>query len=43
MADTDRRIAALIAGEIDARPEQAAAAIKLLDEGSTVPFVARYS
>jgi len=42
MADTDRRIAALIAAEIDARPEQAAAAIKLLDEGSTVPFVARY-
>jgi len=42
MADTDRRIAALIAAEINARPEQAAAAIGLLDEGSTVPFVARY-
>ncbi len=40
-ANTDR-IAALIAAEIQARPEQASAAIALLDEGSTVPFVARY-
>ena len=36
------RIAAIIAAEIGARPEQAAAAIGLLDEGATVPFVARY-
>ncbi|WP_254025767.1 Tex family protein [Mesorhizobium ventifaucium] len=36
------RIAAIIAAEIAARPEQAAAAIGLLDEGATVPFVARY-
>ncbi|MCF6098683.1 Tex family protein [Mesorhizobium muleiense] len=36
------RIAAIIAAEITARPEQAAAAIGLLDEGATVPFVARY-
>jgi uncharacterized protein len=42
MADTDRRIAALIAAEIGAKPEQAGAAIKLIDEGSTVPFIARY-
>jgi uncharacterized protein len=42
MPDTHRRIAALIAAEIGARPEQAGAAIALLDEGSTVPFVARY-
>ena len=42
MADTDRRIAARIAAEISARPEQAAAAIAMIDEGSTVPFIARY-
>ncbi|MFK4823659.1 Tex family protein [Paenochrobactrum sp. BZR 588] len=42
MADDIKRIAPLIATEINARPEQAAAAIQLLDEGSTVPFVARY-
>jgi protein Tex len=37
-----KRIAAIIAAEIGAKPEQAAAAIGLLDEGATVPFVARY-
>ena len=37
-----KRIAAIIAAEINARPEQAEAAIGLLDEGSTVPFIARY-
>ncbi|MDE3177352.1 MAG: RNA-binding transcriptional accessory protein [Pseudomonadota bacterium] len=42
MADNNRRIAALIAAEIGAKPEQAAAAIGLIDEGSTVPFIARY-
>ena len=42
MAENTRRIAALIAAEIGARPEQAAAAIGLIDEGSTVPFIARY-
>ncbi len=31
-----------IATEIAARPEQVAAAIALLDEGATVPFIARY-
>lgn len=36
------RIARLIATEIDARPEQANAAIELLDGGATVPFIARY-
>ncbi|WP_319824661.1 Tex family protein [Thalassovita sp.] len=38
----ERRIPILIASEISARPEQVQAAIKLLDEGATVPFVARY-
>ncbi|WP_287304909.1 Tex-like N-terminal domain-containing protein, partial [Mesorhizobium sp.] len=42
MAPEIKRIAAIIAAEITARPEQAAAAIGLLDEGATVPFVARY-
>jgi protein Tex len=31
-----------IATELQARPEQVAAAVQLLDEGSTVPFIARY-
>ncbi|MDO8348573.1 MAG: Tex family protein [Rugosibacter sp.] len=31
-----------IATELDARPVQVAAAIQLLDEGATVPFIARY-
>ncbi|MHA6686452.1 Tex family protein [Mesorhizobium sp. A556] len=42
MATDIKRIAAIIATEINARAEQAAAAIGLLDEGATVPFVARY-
>ena len=37
-----KRIATLITAEVGARPEQAAAAIGLLDEGATVPFIARY-
>ncbi len=40
--DTANRIARTIATEINARPDQVGAAVKLLDEGSTVPFVARY-
>ncbi len=42
MSADAKRIAALIATEISARPEQAEAAIGLLDEGATVPFIARY-
>lgn len=38
----DLRIPRQIASEIGARPEQVAAAVALLDEGATVPFVARY-
>lgn len=37
-----KSLAATIAAEINARPEQAVAAIGLLDEGATVPFIARY-
>ncbi|MEP2783984.1 MAG: Tex family protein [Pseudoruegeria sp.] len=40
--DTASRISKTIATEISARPEQVNAAIALLDEGATVPFVARY-
>ncbi len=42
MADDTKRIAAAIAAEIGAKTEQAAAAIQLLDEGASVPFIARY-
>ncbi|WP_270832037.1 Tex family protein [Aeromonas sp. QDB03] len=31
-----------IADELNARPEQVQAAVRLLDEGATVPFIARY-
>jgi uncharacterized protein len=42
MAENIRRISELIAAEIGAKAEQANAAIALIDEGSTVPFIARY-
>ncbi|MFD1913443.1 Tex family protein [Halodurantibacterium flavum] len=40
--DPARRIPRIIAQEIGARPDQVIAAVTLLDEGATVPFVARY-
>ena len=42
MAADISTLAALIAVEIQARPNQVVSAIELLDEGSTVPFIARY-
>ena len=39
---TVARIARTIADEIAAQPEQVTAAVGLLDEGATVPFIARY-
>lgn len=42
MAAVQDRIASIIAGEIGARPQQVAAAVALIDEGATVPFIARY-
>ncbi len=43
MADvTADRIAAEIAAEIGCRPAQVTATVALLDEGATVPFIARY-
>jgi uncharacterized protein len=38
----NERLASIIASEIGARPGQVVAAVTLLDEGATVPFVARY-
>ncbi|HZV38404.1 MAG TPA: Tex family protein, partial [Pseudoxanthomonas sp.] len=38
----DHKIAATIAAEIGAQTAQAQSAIALLDEGATVPFIARY-
>ncbi len=40
--ETVTRIARTIAQEINAQPNQVTAAVTLLDEGATVPFVARY-
>ncbi len=40
--ETSRQIALTIAREIAASPAQVAAAVALLDEGATVPFIARY-
>ncbi|WP_404406226.1 Tex family protein [Pelagibacterium halotolerans] len=42
MSANETAIAATIAKDIAARPEQVVAAVKLLDEGATVPFIARY-
>ena len=36
------RINNQIASEIKVRPQQIAVAIALMDEGATVPFIARY-
>ena len=42
MTDIAQHIARTIATDIAARPAQVEAAIALLDEGATVPFIARY-
>jgi protein Tex len=42
MTSSLNEIARIIAKEIGSRPEQVRAAVALLDEGSTVPFIARY-
>ncbi|OHC69114.1 MAG: RNA-binding transcriptional accessory protein [Rhodocyclales bacterium RIFCSPLOWO2_02_FULL_63_24] len=39
---TQSRIAQRIAEELGVRPQQVVAAVQLLDEGATVPFIARY-
>ena len=40
--DQNSRIAQIIAADIAARANQVIAAVTLLDEGATVPFIARY-
>lgn len=42
MSADNARLPSLISSEINARAEQVKAAIQLLDEGATVPFIARY-
>ncbi|AXQ31175.1 RNA-binding transcriptional accessory protein [Solimonas sp. K1W22B-7] len=42
MSATAERILRTISADISARPQQVAAAVGLLDEGATVPFIARY-
>jgi uncharacterized protein len=42
MQNTEQKIASLIAAEIGAAASQVTAAVSLLDEGATVPFIARY-
>ncbi|CAN7590917.1 Tex family protein [Rhizobium sp. LjRoot30] len=42
MAVATQELATIIASEINARGPQVVAAIELLDEGATVPFIARY-
>ncbi len=37
-----QKIVSLIAAELSVQPRQVAAAVELLDEGATVPFIARY-
>lgn len=39
---TQKKIIATIAAELDVAPRQISAAVMLLDEGATVPFIARY-
>lgn len=42
MNSLNSRIATQIAQELGVRPQQVEATVGLLDEGSTVPFIARY-
>ena len=42
MSAIENRIATLIANELSAQTKQVIAAVQLLDEGATVPFIARY-
>ena len=42
MTDLNQQISQIIAGELAVRSAQILAAITLLDEGNTIPFIARY-
>ena len=41
-ARSEKKIASLIAGELGVRIGQVEAAVSLIDEGNTIPFIARY-
>ena len=38
----NQRISQIIAAELNVAPQQILAAIQLLDDGNTIPFIARY-
>ena len=40
--ETQKKIIGLIAGELGVRVSQVEAAVRLIDEGNTIPFIARY-
>ena len=42
MSDFNQTISQVIAGELNVKPQQILAAMNLLDEGNTSPFIARY-
>ncbi|WP_281773593.1 Tex family protein [Haemophilus parahaemolyticus] len=42
MSDLNQTISQVIAGELNVQPQQILAAMNLLDEGNTIPFIARY-
>lgn len=42
MTDLNLKISQIIAGELNVGSHQILAAITLLDEGNTIPFIARY-
>ena len=42
MSDLNQTISQVIADELNVKPQQILAAMNLLDEGNTIPFIARY-
>ena len=42
MSDLNQTISQVIAGELNVKPQQILAAMNLLDEGNSIPFIARY-
>ena len=42
MSDFNQTISQVIAGELNVKPQQILAAMNLLEEGNTIPFIARY-
>ena len=42
MSNLNQTISQVIAGELNVNPQQILAAMNLLDEGNTIPFIARY-